>query len=239
MKSLKPEDKIILAIDGLNICDAVSILKDCPSLRWIKVGLELFSREGPSVIKTFKDMNKKVFLDLKFHDIPNTMKSACYEVSRYGVDMISLHAFAGSRAMRISKEASIQGAKESNIKPPSVVGITVLTSLSAKEFKNDLSIQTSIQDHVLKLARLSYDAGLDGCVCSPREVKKLRLSLDNRFNLITPGIRLKTSNNDDQNRVMTPCEALANGANQLVIGRLITKSKDPHKTFHDICKSIS
>ena len=239
MEIIKPEHRIILAIDGLNVYEAIALLKNCPNLKWVKIGLELFLREGPSVIKIFKEMGKKIFLDLKFHDIPNTMKSACYEVSKYGVDMISLHSSAGYRALKLSKEATINGAKESNIKPPSVLGITVLTSLSSDEFHNDLNIQASIQDHVFKQAGLCFDAGLDGCVCSPWEVKNLRLSFNNGFKLVTPGIRLQNHENDDQNRVMTPSDALNNGASQLVIGRSITKAKDPYKIFSDICKSIS
>ena len=239
MGIIKPEDKIILAIDGFNLYEAISLLKNFPNLKWVKIGLELFSKEGPAVIKIFKEMEKKIFLDLKFHDIPNTMKSACYEVSKYGVDMISLHSFAGRKALKLSKEATIKGAKESNFTPPSVLGITVLTSISSDEFKDDLNIQTSIEEHVFRQAELCYDAGLDGCVCSPLEVKKLRISFSNNFKLVTPGIRLEKNKNDDQNRVMTPRDALNNGASQLVIGRTITKSNDPQQTFADICKSIS
>ena len=239
MEIVKPEDRIILAIDGLDISEAISLLQEFPNLSWVKVGLELFSKEGPSVIDAFKNMGKKVFLDLKFHDIPNTMQSACYEVSKYGVDMISLHSFAGSRALVLSKEASIKGAIESNNPPLIIVGITVLTSLSLIDFQNELNIQTSIEDHVLKLAGICFDSGLDGCVCSPWEVKKLRLTFPKNFRLVTPGIRLLDNNNDDQNRVMSPNEAFNKGASQLVIGRSITKSEDPQQTFSDICRSLN
>tara|TARA_Y100001970_G_scaffold9327_1_gene10885 strand:+ start:22832 stop:23551 length:720 start_codon:yes stop_codon:yes gene_type:complete len=239
MEIIKPEDKIILAIDGLNIDESIRLLKVCPNLKWVKVGLELYAREGPCVIKTFKEMGKKIFLDLKFHDIPNTMKSACYEVSKYGVDMISLHSFAGYKALSLSKVATIEGAREANFNPPKVVGITVLTSLSSDEFHKELNIQTSIAEYVFKQAGLCYDAGLDGCVCSPLEVKQLRRTFGNDFKLVTPGIRIKNQITDDQTRVMTPIEALNNGANQLVIGRTITKSSDPQKIFAEICKSIS
>ena len=239
MKKNKPEDQIILAIDGLNLNDAIKLIDKCQNLKWIKIGLELFSKEGPSVIKIFKEMGKKIFLDLKFHDIPNTMKSACYEVSQYGVDMISIHAMAGYKALKLSKEASVQGANDSQSQPPIVVGITVLTSISTKEFQDDLGMQNSIEDQVLRLAKLCYDSGLDGCVCSPLEVKNLRLFTGNKFKLITPGIRLETNDNNDQNRVMTPTEAISNGANHLVIGRSITKSNNPNEIFSQICKMIS
>ena len=234
----KPEDKIILAIDGLSISEAISLLKICPDLKWIKVGLELFSKEGPTAINTFKEMGKKIFLDLKFHDIPNTMRSACYEVSKYGVDMVSVHSLAGSRALKLSKEASIEGAKELNMKPPMIIGVTVLTSHSSIEFQTDLNIHDSIENYVFKLASICVQSGLDGCVCSPWEAKRMRQSFPKEFNLVTPGIRLD-NNNDDQNRVMTPVDALNNGASQLVIGRSITKAKNPQKIFSEICRSMS
>ena len=167
MKHSNSEDKIILAIDGLDINQAKSLLEKCPSVKWVKVGLELFVREGPKVIRILKELNKYIFLDLKFHDIPNTMWAASYQVSRLGVDIISVHASAGFKALKESKKASIDGAKSVNVKPPSVVGITVLTSFSKEDFQNDLDRDNSIEENVLRMAKLSYDAGLDGCVCSP------------------------------------------------------------------------
>ena len=238
MKEINPEEKIILAIDGLDMSGAKVLLDKCPNIKWIKVGLELFTREGPSVVKTFKDLNKKVFLDLKFHDIPNTMSAACFEVSKLGVDIISVHASAGSRALAISKNASVKGAKLANLKPPKIVGITILTSFSTKEFQTDLDRKNSIEENVVRLAKLSFDSGLDGCVCSPWEAKILRSIYKNNFELITPGIRTNIQKKDDQNRIMTPFEAISNGASKLVIGRAITKAKDPNKAFLDICESI-
>ena len=238
MKQINSEEKIILAIDGFDIYEAKVFLKRCPNIKWVKVGLELFTREGPSIIKVFRDLNKKIFLDLKFHDIPNTMSAACYEVSKLGVDIISVHASAGYKALLVSKNASLEGAKSANVNPPYVVGITVLTSFSIEDFQHDLDRKTSIEDNVLRLAKLSFDAGLDGCVCSPLEVKVLRSIYKNNFQLITPGIRTKIENRDDQNRIMTAHEAIDNGASKLVIGRSISKAKDPNKAFSDICKSI-
>ena len=238
MKKINSEEKIILAIDGLDIFQAKVFLKRCPNIKWVKVGLELFSKEGPGVIKILKDLNKKIFLDLKFHDIPNTMSAACYEVSKLGVDIISVHASAGSKALAASKNASLEGAQLTNVNPPFVVGITVLTSLSSEEFQTELDRKNTIEENVVRLAKLSFDNGLDGCVCSPWEAKILREIYKNDFELITPGIRTKIQNKDDQNRIMTPNEAINNGASKLVIGRAITKNKDPNKTFLDICDSI-
>ena len=238
MKKINPEEKIILAIDGLDIYQTKILLNKCPNIKWVKVGLELFTRQGPSVIKVLKDLNKKIFLDLKFHDIPNTMSAACYEVSKLGVDIISIHASAGSKALTASKNATLEGAKIASVNAPYVIGITVLTSLSSEEFQADLDRYDSIEENVVRLAKLSFDSGLDGCVCSPWEAKILRSIYKNNFELITPGIRTNIQKKDDQNRIMTPYEAISNGASKLVIGRAITKAKDPNKAFLDICESI-
>ena len=239
MKGSNSEDKIILAIDGLNLYQSKSLLEKCPNIRWVKVGLELFVREGPEVIKILKGLNKKIFLDLKFHDIPNTMGAACYQVSKLGVDIISVHASAGFKALKESKKASLEGSKVTNVMPPSIVGVTVLTSFSLTDFQKDLDRNNTIEDNVLRLAKLSFDAGLDGCVCSPLEAKMLRSIYKNNFELITPGIRMNIENKNDQSRIMTPNEAINNGASKLVVGRTISKAKDPNKIFLEICKSIN
>ena len=233
-----PSDKIIVAIDGMDRNEAISFLKGCPDISWVKVGLELFTKEGPNIINTFKDMDKKIFLDLKFHDIPNTMSSASYHVSKLGVDIISLHASAGLKALQLSKEAAIKGAREINNKPPEVIAITVLTSISPKNFKYELNRESSIEENVLSLSKLTYDAGLDGCVCSPLEVKNLRDKYDENFKLITPGIRFLNDDINDQSRVMSPVDAISNGASRIVVGRAITKSNNPSKIFSEICNSI-
>ena len=233
------EEKIVLALDGLNKNEILNFLKKCPQIKWVKVGLELFCKEGPDIIKTLKKMGKKIFLDLKLYDIPNTMYATCYQISRLGVDIISLHASAGSRALKTSKKASLLGSSELNLKPPTLLGVTVLTSFSSEDIKVDFNIQTSIEQNVLKLAELSFKSGLDGCVCSPMELKRLRLTYDNNFQLITPGIRLEEKTKHDQKRVMTPKEAILSGASKLVIGRSITQSEDPARMFLDICKSIN
>ena len=238
MKKINSEEKIILAIDGLDIVQAKLLLEKCPNIKWVKVGLELFTREGPNVIQILKDLKKNIFLDLKFFDIPNTMSAACYQVSKLGVDIISVHASAGYKALSASKKASLEGANSVNVKPPSVVGITVLTSFSIEEFKSELDRKDSLEENVLRLAKLSFDAGLDGCVCSPLEAKILRSIYTNNFQLITPGIRTIIHDKDDQNRIMTPHEAINNGASKLVIGRSISKAKDPNKAFMEICESI-
>ena len=238
MSSHNPSDKIIVALDGMDRNEAIFFLKSCPDISWIKVGLELFTKEGPTIIKTFKDMDKKIFLDLKFHDIPNTMSSASYQVSKLGVNIISLHASAGLKALQLSKEATLKGAREINNKPPEVIAITVLTSISPHDFKYELNRESSIEENVLSLSKLTYDAGLDGCVCSPLEVKSLRDKYDDEFKLITPGIRFLINDKNDQSRVMLPVEAITNGASKIVVGRSITKNNNPNKIFSEICNSI-
>ena len=233
-----PSDKIIVAIDGMDRNEAISFLKGCPDISWVKVGLELFTKEGPAIINIFKDMDKKIFLDLKFHDIPNTMSSASYHVSKLGVDIISLHASAGLNALQLSKEATLKGSREINNKPPEVIAITVLTSISPQNFKYELNRESSIEENVLSLSKLTYDAGLDGCVCSPLEVKSLRDKYDDEFKLITPGIRFLINDTNDQSRVMSPLDAITNGASKIVVGRAITKNNNPNKIFSKICNSI-
>ena len=232
-------EKIILALDGLNKNEIINFLKKCPQIRWVKVGLELFCKEGPEIIKILRKMGKRIFLDLKIYDIPNTMYATCYQISKLGVDIISLHASAGSRALKISKKASLEGSSELNLKPPTLLGVTVLTSFSSEDIKNDFNITTSIEENVLKLAEVSFKSGLDGCVCSPMELETLRLTYNNKFQLITPGIRLDAKNQHDQKRVMTPTKAILSGATQLVIGRSITQSENPKRVFLDICESIT
>ena len=232
--------KIFLALDTNKISETKRIIANAKSNKLdigYKFGLEFFYAKGSREFIS-KIRGKKIFLDLKFHDIPNTMSAACYEVSKLGVDIISVHASAGSKALTEAKKASIEGAKTANVNAPYVIGITVLTSLSSKEFQTDLDRKNSIEENVIRLAKLSFDAGLDGCVCSPLEAKILRSMYKNNFELITPGIRTNIQKKDDQNRIMTPFEAISNGASKLVIGRAITKAKDPNKAFLDICESI-
>ena len=239
MNIYSSEEKIILALDGLTKNEIINILQNCPQIRWVKVGFELFCKEGLEIIKILRKMEKKIFLDLKIYDIPNTMYASCYQISKLGVDIISLHASSGSRALKISKKASLEGSSELNLKPPILLGVTVLTSFSSEDLKIDFNIQTSIEKNVVKLADISFKSGLDGCVCSPKELKKLRLTYDKDFHLITPGIRLEEKTKHDQKRVMTPKEAILSGASKLVIGRSITQSDNPKRMFLDICESLT
>ena len=231
--------QIIVGLDFDNAKSAFEITKLLdPKNYKLKVGSQLFTACGPKILDDLRKDGFDIFLDLKFHDIPNTMSAACFQAAKLGVDIISIHASAGLKALKESKKASLEGATSVSVKPPLVVGITVLTSFSLKDFQTDLDRNNSIEENVLRLAKLSFDAGLDGCVCSPWEVKMLRSIYKDNFELITPGIRLKIENKDDQNRIMTPHEAIDNGASKLVIGRSISKAINPNRALIEIFKSI-
>ena len=237
--SFDPSDKIILALDGMNKTESFELIEKLPKLRWVKVGLELFVSEGPDIIFDLKKQGKKIFLDLKFHDIPRTMARACWNASKTGAELISVHACAGLEALLDAKKASIKGAEEADLPPPTLLAVTVLTGWDSIRFKEQLAIDHSIENRVMKMAELALKADLGGCVCSPLEVRELcRISPD-KFELVTPGIRTPGSEVDDQARVMSPLEAVHAGATKLVIGRSITRAGDPLKAFEEFWAELS
>ena len=233
-----PNENIIIALDGMDRNDVFEILQKIPEVIWVKVGLELFVSEGPDILSILKDRGKKTFLDLKFHDIPSTVAKACFAASQTGTELISLHTCAGIKALKMARDASIEGAHKVNLMPPKLLGITVLTSWTQESFVSDLLIDQSIDYRVKHLAEIAYNSGLGGCVCSPREVQSLREIYPTNFELITPGIRSIGSNNNDQSRVSDAFEAIKMGASKLVIGRAITQSNDPAHMFKSFCDSI-
>ena len=239
MKNLnKPTEKIIIALDGMDKNNVFNLLEKIPEISWVKVGLELFISEGPDVLSILKDKGKKIFLDLKFHDIPTTVARACFAASQIGAEYISLHTCAGIKALKMANEAAQEGAAKVNLMPPKLLGITILTSWTQESFANDLLIDQSIDQRVKHLAEIASNAGLGGCVCSPREVQSLREIYPESFDLITPGIRSIGSDNNDQSRVSEASEALKMGASKLVIGRAITQSDDPAYMFKSFCNKI-
>ena len=231
-----PNEKIIIALDGMDKNDVFDLLEKIPEVIWVKVGLELFVSEGPDILSILRDKGKKIFLDLKFHDIPTTVARACFASSQTGAELISLHTCAGMKALKMAKEAADEGAAKVNLMPPKLLGITILTSWTEASFVSDLLIDQAIGNRVKHLAELASIAGLDGCVCSPREVKFLRQIYPETFELVTPGIRSLGSDVNDQSRVSDASEALKMGASKLVIGRAITQSNDPAYMFKIFCK---
>ena len=233
--SNNPSEKIIIALDGMDKHDVLNLLQKLPEVTWVKVGLELFVSEGPEILSLLKDKGKKIFLDLKFHDIPTTVARACFAASQTGAELISLHTCAGIKALRMAKEAALEGAAKVDLTPPKLLGITILTSWKQESFVSDLLIDQSIDKRVMHLAEIASNSGLGGCVCSPREVKFLREIYPETFELVTPGIRALGSDVNDQSRVSDASEALKMGASKLVIGRAITKSNDPAYMFKSFC----
>jgi len=226
------DSKIIVALDYANEEQALAFVnKVNPELCKLKVGKELFTAAGPRFIEGLVSKEFSVFLDLKFHDIPNTVMKACKAASELGVWMLNVHALGGQAMLEAAKE----GIKDSQSK---LIAVTILTSMG-KDDLEQIGIQArSVQEQVVKLAMLTKNSGLDGVVCSAKEVKVLRNSLGNDFLLVTPGIRPVGSDLTDQKRVMTPAEAITAGSSYLVIGRPITQSDSPIETLEKIALDL-
>ena len=207
-------------------------------LRWVKVGLELFVQAGPEIVGQLRRQGLRVFLDLKFHDIPATMAGACRRAAALGAELITVHACAGSEALQAAQAAALEGAQSAGMQLPTLLAVTVLTSWEEQRLQRELAIAQGIAERVPALAELSARAGIGGCVCSPLEAAALRSQHPEPFALVTPGIRPKGAAVGDQARVMGPAEAIAAGASQLVIGRPITRATDPSEAFAACCDEL-
>jgi orotidine-5'-phosphate decarboxylase len=215
--------RIIVALDYANAADALAIVdRLAPELCRLKVGKELFTRSGPDLVHALVGRGFDVFLDLKFHDIPNTVAQACRAAADLGVWMMNVHAQGGRKMMSAARAA----LDEYGERRPLLIAVTILTSLGAEDIA-EVGLTGSPADNVLRLATLARDCALDGVVCSPQEASALSKALGADFRLITPGVRPTGSAQDDQRRVMTPADAIAAGASYLVIGRPITQAPDP------------
>jgi orotidine-5'-phosphate decarboxylase len=235
---LEPSNQIIVALDGMTPDQAMAFARSLPELRWVKVGLELFVAGGPAVVQQLRDQGKRVFLDLKFHDIPATMAGACRSAARLGAELITVHASAGSAALGAAQAAALESAAAADLPTPTLLAVTVLTSWQQACFASELAIAEPVVDYVPRLARLAAEAGIGGCVCSPLEVAALRAAHPEPFALVTPGIRPAGAALGDQQRVLTPAQAFAVGASQLVIGRPITAAPDPVAAFAACCREL-
>lgn len=225
---------IIIALDYPNLDNALELVDQLdPAQCRLKVGKELFTREGPAVIRALHDREFQVFLDLKFHDIPNTVAKACSVAADMGVWMMNVHASGGLKMMEEALRAVEQSGSGSLL-----IAVTVLTSMEASEFRS-IGWDGSAEDQVKRLATLAQTAGLHGVVCSAQEAPMLRQHCNSGFLLVTPGIRPPDAAKDDQKRTATPAEAVAMGVNYMVIGRPITQSVYPAKTLGEILKSVS
>ena len=236
--SADPADRIIVALDGRAPKQARAFSSQIKSLRWVKVGLELFVQAGPEVVAELREQGLRVFLDLKFHDIPATMAGACRRAAALGAELITVHACAGSEALQAAQAAAVEGAQTAGLNAPTLLAVTVLTSWQEKRLQRELAITQGIAERVPALAQLSATAGIGGCVCSPLEAAALRAQHPEPFALVTPGIRPTGATVGDQARVMGPAEAMAAGASQLVIGRPITKANDPCAVYAACCAEL-
>ena len=239
LHSADPANQIILALDGMAPDQALAFSAQVEGLRWVKVGLELFVQAGPKVVAQLREQGLRVFLDLKFHDIPATMAGSCWRAAVLGAELITVHACAGSEALKAAQAGADAGAASIGIAAPTLLAVTVLTSWEEQRLQRELAIEQGIAYRVSQLARLAATAGVGGCVCSPLEVASLRAQHRKPFALVTPGIRPQGSAVGDQVRVMTPTAAIAAGASQLVIGRPITQAEDPSGAFAQSCAALT
>ncbi len=236
--TIHPADRIIVALDGMAPDQALAFADEVEGLRWVKVGLELFVQAGPGIVGQLREQDLRVFLDLKFHDIPATMAGACRRAAALGAELITVHACAGSEALQAAQAAAVEGAQSTGLPLPTLLAVTVLTSWDEQRLQRELAISQGIAERVPALAQLSASADIGGCVCSPLEAATLRAQHPEPFALVTPGIRPKGAAVGDQARVMGPAEAVADGASQLVIGRPITRAADPGVAFSVCCQEL-
>ncbi len=233
-----PSSQIIVPLDVSTESEAIALIDKLPEVTFWKVGLELFVSTGAKVVKILKERQKKVFLDLKLHDIPNTVAGASRAAARYGVDLLTIHSTCGTEALTLAHEAIQQGAQEAGVTPTKLIAITVLTSLSSRQLAFELKIPLELPDYALQMALMAQESGLEGAVCSPQEVKQLKDSCGKSFLLVCPGVRPTWAEPGDQKRSMTPAQAIALGADYLVIGRPITAADDPQVAWQRICDEI-
>lgn len=233
------EERVIVALDCSEAC-AISMIDELgPELRWVKLGMTLYYQAGNRLIDACKSRGLNVFLDLKMHDIPHQVRSAATELSRLGVDLITIHASGGAAMIKAAREGLDEGGLISGGRPK-LLGVTVLTS-SDEQMMHDIGVERSIDEQVSALAQLAYDNGAEGVVCSPLEAHALRLRLGEQALIVTPGVRPITNNAsqaDDQHRVSTPQDAIVQGASHVVVGRPITNAENPRRAFEQICNEI-
>lgn len=228
------DSKIIVALDYSSAADALALTDQLDPLRCrLKIGKELFTHSGSIIVETLIKQGYDIFLDLKYHDIPNTVANACTAAADLGVWMINVHALGGGAMMQAAREVLGNSSDR-----PLLIAVTLLTSMDRKTFEQ-IGLQGTIKDTVLRLAQLTHESGLDGVVCSAHEAAILRNQLGQNFKLITPGIRPENTAHGDQHRIMTPAQAVDAGSSYLVIGRPITASADPMAALEAIEKSIA
>jgi orotidine-5'-phosphate decarboxylase len=228
---LPPRERLIIALDVSTSAEAQKIVSKLgDSVQTYKVGMQLYTAEGPQIVYDLATSGKKVFLDLKYHDIPNTVAAAVREGAQLGVSMLTVHASGGTKMLRAATDA----AQNSSLK---VLAVTVLTSMDNDEL-NETGVCGQLNDQVLRLASMALAAGCDGVVSSAHEVKRLRAKLGNDFLAVTPGVRPAGTAHGDQARVVTPAEAIAAGASHIVLGRPITAAASPPAAVENVLREM-
>lgn len=236
------KDKICLALDVDTVEEATQLAKRLS--KWVgifKIGSHLFATgEGKRIIDTIHESGSEVFLDLKWHDIPNTVANAAKVATSMGIYMMNVHALGGSNMMKMVTEYVSEEAAKTGKRKPILLAITVLTSMSDEDLKKDLLVNVPVTDYVEHLALVTKKSGFNGVVCSPKEIKTIKRKCGDDFLTVTPGIRPKWMvKKDDQKRVTTPREAIENGANYIVVGRPILKAENPEKAAAMLLSEIS
>ncbi len=230
---------IIAALDVPSADAALSLVRElAPVVGAFKIGGELFTAAGPGIVKKIRDTGAAVFLDLKFHDIPNTVAGAVAAAARLDVQMLTVHASGGTAMLKAAEKSAQAAAQSLGRAAPLVLGVTVLTSMDGNEL-SEVGFQAGVASQVERLAALAVQAGLRGLVCSPLEIAALRKIIPREMQLVTPGIRAGTGRPDDQKRTLTAGEAMAAGANWLVIGRPICAAKSPRAAAEQILATLA
>ncbi|MGD9344860.1 MAG: orotidine-5'-phosphate decarboxylase [Candidatus Aminicenantes bacterium] len=229
--------KIIVALDVDTDKEALRLTEKLPDSEVFKVGLKLFTAKGPSLFEKLQRQNKKVFLDLKLHDIPNTVAGAVSMGVRHAVYMMTLHASGGKEMMERAAEAAATEASRLGTERPLLVGVTVLTSLKSEHLRS-IGVVAETEGQVLRLAALAQEAGLDGVVCSPKEIELVKGECGQGFLVVAPGIRPAWAAAQDQKRILTPAQAVRKGADYIVIGRPIIRDPDPRNAFQKILDEL-
>ncbi|MEQ9484677.1 orotidine-5'-phosphate decarboxylase [Coleofasciculus sp. F4-SAH-05] len=231
-------ERIIVPLDVPTEAHAIALVEQLPQVRFWKVGLELFVSSGSAMLQVLKERQKRIFLDLKFHDIPNTVAGATRAAAGYGIDLLTIHAVAGRMALKGAVAAAKEGAEAAACSPPKLIAISLLTSLNSRDLAFDLKVPIELPEYALQMALLAQETGLNGAVCSPQEVSQIRQVCGDDFLLVCPGVRPSWSEPGDQRRSMTPADALKAGADYLVIGRPITAAPDPVAAWERICEEL-
>jgi len=231
-------DRIIIALDVQTKEEGIALVSRLKDARTFKVGLELFTAEGPALFRKLKALRKDIFLDLKLHDIPNTVGGAVRSAFKHGVQMMTIHTSGGREMMAKAAEVAREIARETGRPKPVLLGVTILTSLKGTDLE-EVGQGSDVASQVLRLAGLAKAAGMDGVVCSPQEIEVLRKEYGRELAIVTPGIRPVWAAAQDQKRIMTPAEAVAKGADYLVIGRPITGAPSPNEAFLRVVEELA